>query len=105
MVYARSQIVENLLIHSHKKGKVFTVIVVDNPPFNEGKQLMQRLSEEGLDTIYTLLSNVPYFIKKASKVFVGALSMLTNGALVSRVGTALVSKKKHFCIIKIPMLL
>ena len=48
--------------------------------------------------MYTLLSNVPYFIKKASKVFVGALSMLTNGALVSRVGTALVIKLNYFTL-------
>lgn len=90
VVYARSEVVENLLITAHKKGKSFTVIVVDNPPFHEGQVLLQRLSDEGVSTIYTLLSNMPYFIKKASKIFVGASSMLTNGALVSRIGTALV---------------
>lgn len=95
IVYARSHVVENLLIEAHKNGKTFTVIVVDNPPFNEGKKLMESLSANGVETIYTLLSNVPYFIKKASKVFVGALSMLTNGALVSRVGTALVTNKRE----------
>ncbi|EAS01605.1 translation initiation factor 2B subunit, eIF-2B alpha/beta/delta family protein (macronuclear) [Tetrahymena thermophila SB210] len=91
LVYARSQVVENLLLTAFKKGKQFTVIVVDNPPFHEGKLLLQKLSEAGIETIYTLLSNIPYFIKKASKIFVGAQSMLTNGALISRVGTALLA--------------
>ena len=56
---------------------------------------MDKLSEEGIETIYTLLSNVPYFIKKASKIFVGASSMMCNGTLVSRVGTALLACIAH----------
>jgi translation initiation factor eIF-2B subunit delta len=51
---------------------------------------MKVLLEEGVDCIYTLLSHVSYFMKKVNKVFVGASAMLTNGALVSRIGTALV---------------
>ncbi|EGR31578.1 hypothetical protein IMG5_106300, partial [Ichthyophthirius multifiliis] len=97
LIYAHSQVVESLLIQAHKKGKQFTVIVVDNPPFNEGKQLFNNLTKQGIQCIYTLLSNVPYFIKKTSKIFVGASSMLKNGSLVSRVGTALLScvSKEH----------
>ena len=38
MVYARSKVITKLLIKSYKNDKKkFTVIVVDNPPFNEGK--------------------------------------------------------------------
>lgn len=37
MVYSRSVVVEKLLIEKFKKGVNFTVIVVDNPPFYEGK--------------------------------------------------------------------
>jgi len=37
MVYARSEVVENLLLTAHRKGKQFTVIVVDNTPYHEGK--------------------------------------------------------------------
>ena len=40
--------------------------------------------------MYTVLSHVAYFLKKLTKVFVGASSLLSNGALVSRIGTALV---------------
>ena len=90
MVFARSTVIEQFLIESYKDGINFTVIVVDNPPFHEGKKLLKRLSQEGVNCIYTLLSHVAYLMKKVNKVFVGASAMLSNGALVSRIGTALV---------------
>ncbi|KRX11113.1 hypothetical protein PPERSA_05222 [Pseudocohnilembus persalinus] len=91
MVYARSQIVENLLIKCHQNGQNFQIIVVDNSPYNEGKQLLKNLTNAGIECMYTMLSNSSYFIKKVNKIFVGASTMLSNGSLVSRVGTALLS--------------
>ena len=91
MVYARSKVITKLLIKSYKNDKKkFTVIVVDNPPFNEGKQLLKDLCQEKIPCIYTLLSHVAYIMKMVNKVFVGASAMLNNGCLLSRVGTALV---------------
>jgi len=40
--------------------------------------------------MYTVLSHAAYFMKKVTKIFVGASALLSNGALVSRIGTALV---------------
>ena len=40
---------------------------------------------------YVLLSAVSYVMKEATKVLLGASAMLNNGALVSRVGSALVA--------------
>lgn len=64
---------------------------MDNYPFYEGKKLLENLSKAGLDCMYTLLTHAAYFIKKVTKVFVGASAMLSNGSLVSRVGTALLA--------------
>lgn len=66
------------------------VFVVDNPPFSEGKKMFKTLENEGLECSFILLSHVSYIIKTIDKVFVGANSMLSNGALISRVGTAFV---------------
>jgi len=44
MVFARSKVVEDLLIHAHQAKKIFTIIIVDNPPFHEGKTLLKNLS-------------------------------------------------------------
>lgn len=91
MIYAKSRVIEDIILAAHKQGISFSVIIVDNPPFNEGKQLFERLSEHEIECIYTLLSHSGYFMKSVTKVFVGASTMLNNGALVSRVGTALLS--------------
>lgn len=37
MVFARSEAVESLLVKAHRNGVRITVIVVDNPPFYEGR--------------------------------------------------------------------
>jgi translation initiation factor eIF-2B subunit delta len=44
MVFARSKVVENVFISAHQSGKKFTIIIVDNPPFHEGKTLLKNLS-------------------------------------------------------------
>ncbi len=41
--------------------------------------------------IYTLLGSLSKFLPKTSKVMVGGASMLVNGTLVARVGTALIA--------------
>lgn len=53
--------------------------------------MFKSLENEGLTCSFILLSHVSYIIKKIDKVFVGASSMLSNGSLISRVGTAFVS--------------
>ena len=68
MTYARSSIVEELLVSAFKAGKKFSLIIVDNPPFNEGKELLNRLSLVGIEAILTMINGVAYFMKKVSKV-------------------------------------
>jgi len=82
--------VEQVLIKAKSEGKEFTVIVVDNAPFNEGQTLIKNLMEKNIECIYTMLSYVAYFLKKVNKIFIGASCMLNNGNLVSRIGTAMV---------------
>ncbi len=68
LVYARSHLVENIIIDAHEKGINFNVIIADNPPFNEGKYLIDRLSQKDIKATYTLINSVPYFMKKVNKV-------------------------------------
>lgn len=64
LVYARSYLIENFLIQAIKSGKQYTIFVVDNPPFHEGRQLMERLKAEGVTCFYLLLSHVSYILNK-----------------------------------------
>lgn len=45
--------------------------------------------------IYTLLGSLAKFLPKVSKVMVGGSSVLVNGTLVARVGTALIAAMAH----------
>jgi translation initiation factor eIF-2B subunit delta len=90
LVYARSHLVENIIIDAHEKGINFNLIIADNPPFYEGKYLIDRLSQKDIKATYTLINSVPYFMKKVNKVFTGCSAVLSNGNIISRVGTAMI---------------
>jgi len=68
LTYGRSHLVESLLIKAKEKGIKYNLIVADNPPYNEGKDLVTRLSKLDIKCIYTLINGVPYFMKKVDKV-------------------------------------
>lgn len=91
LVYAASSIVEQSIIHAHESGIPFTVIVVDSKPLFEGKQLARKLANRGITVRYYLITGASHAVKEATKVFLGAHAMMSNGRLYSRVGTALVS--------------
>ncbi|KAF2646097.1 nagb/rpia/CoA transferase-like protein [Massarina eburnea CBS 473.64] len=91
LTYASSSIVEQTLLQAHASGIPFSVIVVDSKPLFEGKTLARKLANAGLKVRYFLITGASHAIKDASKVFLGAHAMMSNGRLYSRVGTALVS--------------
>ncbi|KAI4652160.1 hypothetical protein J4E93_002357 [Alternaria ventricosa] len=91
LIYAASSIVEQTIIHAHQSGKPFSVIVVDSKPLFEGKQLARKLANHGISVRYYLITGASHAVKDATKVFLGAHAMMSNGRLYSRVGTALVS--------------
>jgi translation initiation factor eIF-2B subunit delta len=91
LTFAKSSVVQKVLLNAKGKGINFRVIVVDSRPLLEGRNLARTLAEKGLEVQYTLIHALSYIIKDATKVFLGAHAMLSNGRLYSRVGTALVA--------------
>ncbi|KIY73783.1 eukaryotic translation initiation factor 2B delta subunit [Cylindrobasidium torrendii FP15055 ss-10] len=93
LTFARSSLVQKILLSAHAEGKQFSVIVVDSRPLNEGKTLLKALTsvQPPIPCTYTLLSAIPAVISQASTVFLGAHSLHANGAVYSRAGTALVA--------------
>lgn len=57
--------------------------------------MLCRLNEAGLRCTYANLHALSYIMPEVSKVLLGASSMLLNGNLVSRAGTALVAMLAH----------
>ncbi|CAL1354679.1 unnamed protein product [Linum trigynum] len=95
LVYGSSCVVEMILLHSHELGKQFRVIVVDSRPKLEGKALLRRLVVKGVHCTYTHINAVSYVMHEVTKVFLGASSVLSNGTVYSRVGTACVAMVAH----------
>lgn len=103
LVYARSTAVEQAIIHAHSvEGKKIKVIVVDSRPKLEGKQLLESLTAHGVPCTYLMISALSYVMAEVTKVMLGASALLSNGNVISRVGTASVALMAKQC--KVPVL-
>ncbi|OZJ06397.1 hypothetical protein BZG36_00649 [Bifiguratus adelaidae] len=91
LTYAKSTVVQKLLLEAKANGKQFRVIVVDSRPRLEGKTLLARLVKAGIDCTYVMISALSFVMRDVSKVILGAHALLSNGAMYSRVGTSLVA--------------
>lgn len=95
LTYGSSSAVEMILLHAHELGKQFRVVIVDSRPKLEGQLLLRRLLGKGLSCTYTHINAVSYIMHEVSRVFLGASSVLSNGTVFSRVGTASVAMVAH----------
>ncbi|KAJ6102728.1 hypothetical protein N7486_005155 [Penicillium sp. IBT 16267x] len=106
VTFAGSSIVKQTLLAAHNEGKQFRVSIIDSRPLFEGKNLARALANAGLDVQYSLVHGISHAIKDATKVFLGAHAMTSNGRLYSRVGTALVamSAKERAGGVEVPVI-
>jgi len=95
LTYAKSSIVQRSLLQAHEEGKKFRVIVVDSRPLHEGQHLAATLADAGIETKYCLINGLSHNIQDATKVLLGAHAMMSNGRLLSRIGTALVAMEAN----------
>ena len=102
LTYGKSSIVQRTLAKAFQDGKKFKVIVVDSRPLFEGKNLASSLSQLGLEVQYALINSIDGIVKSATKAFLGAHAMMSNGRLYSRIGSALVAMAAHEA--KIPVI-
>ncbi|KAL5217264.1 hypothetical protein ABZP36_017948 [Zizania latifolia] len=95
LTYGSSSVVEMILDNAHELGRKFRVIVVDSRPKLEGQGLLRRLVEKGINCTYTHINAISYTMHEVTRVFLGASSILSNGTVYSRVGTASVAMVAH----------
>ncbi|KAI7745804.1 hypothetical protein M8C21_007357 [Ambrosia artemisiifolia] len=97
LTYGSSSAVEMILLHSHELGKRFRVVIVDSRPKLEGRLLLRRLVGKGIRCTYVHINAISYIMHEVTWVFLGASSILANGTVYSRVGTACVSMVANAC--------
>ena len=91
LTFAKSSTVQQTILEAFHQGKKFRVIVVDSRPLFEGKNLARALADLGLEVQYSLIHAISHAVKDATKVFLGAHAMMSNGRLYSRAGSAIVA--------------
>ncbi|KAA8547826.1 hypothetical protein F0562_004255 [Nyssa sinensis] len=95
LTYGPSSAVEMILLQAHELGKQFRVVVVDSRPKLDGRLLLRRLVGKGLSCTYTHINAVSCIMHEVTRVFLGASSVLSNGTVYSKVGTACVAMVAH----------
>ncbi|KAH9482426.1 putative translation initiation factor eIF-2B subunit delta [Psilocybe cubensis] len=93
LTYAKSSVVEKVLLEAQEEGKKFSVIVVDSKPLLEGKVLLRSLTSgpNPIPCTYALLPALPSLLTQVTMVLVGAHALFSNGAVYSRAGTAMIA--------------
>jgi len=91
LTYSGVQLLLTVFAEAQEKKKKFRVVVADSGPDFEGREMVKRLSNLGIKVTYILISGVSFLISKVTKVFIGASSVLSNGAVIAKVGTSMVT--------------
>ncbi|GAA5969668.1 hypothetical protein JCM11641_007998 [Rhodosporidiobolus odoratus] len=91
LTYARSSVVEGVLLEAKRAGKDFSVVVVDSRPLYEGKNLLASLRHAGIPTTYVLLPSLSLILPRVSLCLLGTHALLSNGSMFARAGTAMVA--------------
>jgi translation initiation factor eIF-2B subunit delta len=102
LTYGCSSLLSKVFAKASDEGRKFRVVVADGRPKFEGKEMVRRIVNMGVHCTYVLASSVPYIIQEVSKVFLGAHAVMTNGCVMSRVGTsqmALVAKSHNIPVL------
>ncbi len=93
LTFGKSEVINRLLLDAALVDKKkFRVIVVDSRPMLEGRDTLSILSRAGISCTYVLLNALSYLMmREVTKVFLGASALMSNGSVLSRVGTACVA--------------
>ncbi|KAJ3414205.1 Eukaryotic translation initiation factor 2B, subunit 4 delta, 67kDa [Chytridiales sp. JEL 0842] len=95
LTYGHSSVVEKLLLEAHERDIKFRVIVCDTRPKFEGKVTLRNLAQAGIQCTYILTNSLGVVMSEVTKLVIGASALLSNGAVMSRAGTAVVAMMAH----------
>ena len=91
VTHSYSSSVMAILKKAHQQGKRLKVFVTETRPELEGQDVARELASEGIETILIIDSAVSHFIEDSDKVMVGAEAVAANGAIVNKIGTAMIA--------------
>lgn len=87
-------VLEVLVAH---RQQIERVIVLEGRPRYEGREMAQALSQQGLAVTLITDAQADIFLPECQSVVVGADSILINGDVLNKAGTALLAWAAHGC--------
>lgn len=103
ITYGYSSLVAAVLLHAARSdpAPAFSVVVVDSRPFHEGRRMLRALLDARVPVQYVSLNGLSYVLPRATKCLLGAGGVLSNGAVLARVGTAAVGMAASYAHIPV----
>ncbi|HIP88614.1 MAG TPA: ribose 1,5-bisphosphate isomerase [Thermococcus paralvinellae] len=97
MTHCHSKAAIGVMKKAWEDGKDIKVIVTETRPKWQGKLTAKELAEAGIPVIYVVDSAARHYMKMTDKVVMGADSITANGAVINKIGTALIAlaAKEH----------
>ncbi|MBO8174328.1 MAG: ribose 1,5-bisphosphate isomerase [Thermococcus sp.] len=97
MTHCHSKAAISVMKKAWEEGKEIKVIVTETRPKWQGKLTAKELAEAGIPVIYVVDSAARHYMKMTDKVVMGADSITANGAVINKIGTALIAltAKEH----------
>ncbi|KAK6638920.1 hypothetical protein RUM43_007190 [Polyplax serrata] len=88
LTYGWSSLIHQILISAFNEGIKFKVIVADGRPWLEGRELLKKLVNAGIQCTYVFVNGLSFVMPEVTKILLGAHALLANGYVMSRVGSS-----------------
>ncbi len=95
MTHCNSSVAIGVIAEAHRQGKDIKVYATESRPWRQGILTVNDLAKEGIDTTLIIDSAVRMVMKKVDKVFVGADTITSHGALINKIGTSQLALAAH----------
>ena len=97
MTHCHSKAAISVMKTAFEQGKEIKVLVTETRPKWQGKITAKELASYGIPVVYIVDSAARHYMKMTDKVVMGADSITVNGAVINKIGTALIAltAKEH----------
>jgi len=95
ITHCNSSVAIGVITKAHRQGKQIKVYATESRPWRQGILTVNDLAKEGVDTTLIIDSAVRLVMKTVDKVFVGADTITSHGALINKIGTSQVALAAH----------
>ena len=95
MTHCNSSAALGVIKEAHRQGKDIRVYATESRPWRQGILTVNDLADAGVDVTLIIDSAVRSVMRKVDKVFVGADTVTSQGALINKVGTSQLALAAH----------